>query len=148
MTLCDQGRGSRGGGGSGGNLPPQLGSCGGAAPQLRTVNVAHFYFCLFLHVNLGLSQKIVCQIRVVFSFGQGSPWTPGDVCSPPPNFKVVPAPLCVILILERITDHCCDSASLRLCRVRWDMTPQKMLLFEFLLSCRAHIASSCVVAFF
>ena len=26
-------------------------------PQLWTVNVVHFYFCLFLHVNFGLSQK-------------------------------------------------------------------------------------------
>ena len=38
-------------------------------PQLWTVIVVHFYFCLFLHVNLGLSKKIVGQIRVVFSFG-------------------------------------------------------------------------------
>ena len=60
---------SREGEGSGGNLPPQLGSCGGAAPQLWTVNVIHFYFRFFLHVNLGLSQKIVDQIREVFSFG-------------------------------------------------------------------------------
>ena len=43
-------------------------SCGGAAPQLWTVNVIYFYFCLFLHVNLGLP-KIVGQIRGVFSFG-------------------------------------------------------------------------------
>ena len=48
-----QGRGSRG-------------QCGQLAfttwklwgrPQLSTVNVVHFYFCLFLHVNLGLSKK-------------------------------------------------------------------------------------------
>ena len=42
----------------------------GAAPppQLWTVIVVNFYFCLFLHVNLGLSQKIVVKIRGVFSF--------------------------------------------------------------------------------
>ena len=72
-----------GGGVSGGNLPPQLWSCGGAAPQLWTVIVVHFCFRLFLHENLGLSKKIVGQIRGVFSFGQGLPWTPGDVCPPP-----------------------------------------------------------------
>ena len=54
-----QGRGSRGGGGSGGNLPAQL----------WTVNVVIFYFCLFLHMNLGLTQKTVGQIRGVFNFG-------------------------------------------------------------------------------
>ena len=36
---------------------PQLGSCWGAAPQFWIVNVVNLYFCLFLHVNLGLSQK-------------------------------------------------------------------------------------------
>ena len=58
-------------GGSGGNLPPQLGICGGASPppQLWSVNVVYFYFCLFLHMSLGLSQKIVDQIWGVFSFG-------------------------------------------------------------------------------
>ena len=67
--LFDQGRGNRGGGGSGGNLPPQLRSCGALPSQLWTVNVVHFYFCLFLHMNFGLSQKIVGQTRGVFSFG-------------------------------------------------------------------------------
>ena len=38
-------------------------------PRLWTVKVIHFYFCLFLHVNLGLYQKIVDQSRGVFSFG-------------------------------------------------------------------------------
>ena len=60
--------GDAGAGGSVGNLPSQLGSCGGA-PQLSTVNVVHFYFCSLLHVNLGLSQEIVGEIRGVFSFG-------------------------------------------------------------------------------
>ena len=45
------------GGGEWCNLPPQLGSCGVAASQLWTVNVFHFYFCLFLHVNFGASKK-------------------------------------------------------------------------------------------
>ena len=52
----------RGGGGQWGQLAPQFWSCGGAAPQLWTVNIVNFYFCLFLHVNLGLP-KIVGQIR-------------------------------------------------------------------------------------
>ena len=34
-----------------------LEAVGAPPPQLSTVNVVHFYFCLFLHVNLGLSQK-------------------------------------------------------------------------------------------
>ena len=53
-------------------------------PQRWTVKVVHFYLCLFLHVNLDLYQKIVGQIRGVFSFGWGLPWNPGDVCPPPP----------------------------------------------------------------
>ena len=92
--------GAGGGGGSGGNLPPQLGSCGGRPPKLWTVNVVHFYFCLFLHVNLGLSPKIVGQIRGVFIFGYGLPWTPGDVC-PPPQLQSISAPLWPVWSLTR-----------------------------------------------
>ena len=44
-------------GGQWANLPPQLGSRGGAAPQLWSVNVVHFYFCLFLHIELGSLPK-------------------------------------------------------------------------------------------
>ena len=50
-----------------------------------------FIFILFVFARDLGSPKIVGQIRGVFSFGQGLPWTPGDVCHP--NFKVVPAPL-------------------------------------------------------
>ena len=73
-TSCqtfEQERGSRGGGGSGDNLPSNLEALGASPPaQLWTVDVVHFYLCLFLHVNLGSSKKkIVGQIRGVFSFG-------------------------------------------------------------------------------
>ena len=38
--------------------PPRLGSFGSFVhPQLWTLDVVHFYFCSFLHVNLGPFQK-------------------------------------------------------------------------------------------
>ena len=46
--------GTREPGGSGGNLPPNFEAVG--APPLPNF-VVHFYFCLFLHVNLVISQK-------------------------------------------------------------------------------------------
>ena len=58
-----------GGGGSGGNLPHNFEAVGAPPLQLWTVKVVHFYFCLLLHVNLGIYQKIVGQIQGVFSFG-------------------------------------------------------------------------------
>ena len=55
-------------GGSGGACPSNFWT-GGAPPlQLWTVNVVHFYFCLFLHVNLGPSQIILGEIRGMFRF--------------------------------------------------------------------------------
>ena len=36
---------------------PNLKAVGAPTTQLWTVNVVHFYFCLFLHVNLCPSQK-------------------------------------------------------------------------------------------
>ena len=82
-------------GGSVGNLPSQLGSCGGAAPQkLSTVNVVHFYFLFVIARELGALPKIVGQIRGVFLFSVGVTLDPGRrLPPPPPNFKVVPAPL-------------------------------------------------------
>ena len=63
------GPGTRGGGDSGGACPSNFWT-GGAPPlQLWIVDVVHFYFCLLLHVNFGPSQKIVGEIRGVFSFG-------------------------------------------------------------------------------
>ena len=56
-TYFKQGRGSRGPGGQWGQLAPQLESFGSVDPQLWTVEVVHFYFCLFLDLNLGPSQK-------------------------------------------------------------------------------------------
>ena len=60
-----------GGGGAVGQLAPTTLKLWGRAPppELWTEKVVHFYFCLFLHVNLGLQQKILGQIRGVFSFG-------------------------------------------------------------------------------
>ena len=68
--MSDTGMQGLGGGGSGANCPPNL-EVFGVSPQLRTVDVFHFYFCLFLHVNLGPSQKkyLAGQIREVNSFG-------------------------------------------------------------------------------
>ena len=88
-----QGRGNRGGGEAGGQLASTTLKMWGRHHHLWSVKVVHFYFCLFLHVNLGLYQKIVDQIRRVFSFGQGLPWTSGDVCPPPLNLEVLPAAL-------------------------------------------------------
>ena len=48
----------RGAGGQWGQLAPTTLKLWGRRPQIWTVNAVHFYFCLFLHVNLGLSQKV------------------------------------------------------------------------------------------
>ena len=91
-----QGRGSQGAVGA--TCPRNLGAVEAPSPQFWTVNVVHFYFCLFLHVNLGLSQKIVEQIRGVFSFGKGLPWTPGDVCPQLQSSSRAPAQAIDILL--------------------------------------------------
>ena len=75
--------GTGGGGAVGATCPHNFEAVGAAPPQLWTVNVVHFYFCLLLHVSLGLSQKIMGQLRGVFSFRYGLPWIPGDVCPRP-----------------------------------------------------------------
>ena len=68
--LYTQGHGSREG--IGGKLPPpNFAALGVSYPPSQkkwTVDVVHFYFGLFLHVNLGPSKKIVGQIRGVFGF--------------------------------------------------------------------------------
>ena len=61
--------GTRGWRVAGATCPHNFEAMGAPPSQLWTVIVVHFYFCLFLHVNLGLSQKIVGQIRGDFSFG-------------------------------------------------------------------------------
>ena len=53
-------------------------------PPLFTVNVVHFYFCLFLFVNSGLSPKIVGQIWGVFSLGRGYLGHRETFAPPPP----------------------------------------------------------------
>ena len=93
-----------GAGGSGGNLPPQLGGCGGAAPNFGlSMFVLFFFLFLLLLVDLGLSPKIVGQIPGVFSFGYGLAWTPGDVCPPPPTSKQFSRPWKSASNLSRIT---------------------------------------------
>ena len=82
--------GTGGGGGSGGNLPPTW-KLWERRPQIWTVDVAHFYFCLFLYVNLGTSQNIMGKIRGVLDLGRG--YLEPLETFPPPNFKVVPASL-------------------------------------------------------
>ena len=56
-----------------------------------------FYFCLFLHENLGPSQKNSERNPGVFSFGEGLPWTAGDVSPPPPTSKSFPSLWCPCL---------------------------------------------------
>ena len=69
--LGDAGTGGGGGWAVGATCPHNLEAVGAPPPQLWTVNVVHFYFCLhvILHVNLSPSQTIVDHIQGVFSFG-------------------------------------------------------------------------------
>ena len=54
--------GNRGEGGEQrGAYPSIFWTEGGPTLQLRTVDVVYFYFCLFLHVNLGQSPKNSCR---------------------------------------------------------------------------------------
>ena len=64
--ITEQGRGSRGegGGGSGGNLSPQLGSRESATPKFG-MSISFIFFSR----ELGSLPKIVGQNRGVFSFG-------------------------------------------------------------------------------
>ena len=80
--------------GSGGACPSNFWT-GGALPlQLWTIDVVHFYFCLFLHVTLCPSQKVVGEIRGVFLFlGRGYLGPRETFPPPPPNFKIVLGPL-------------------------------------------------------
>ena len=57
-----------GAGGSVGNLPSQLGSCGGRRPPTFDYQCRSFLFLFVLAREVGLSQKIVGQIREVLSF--------------------------------------------------------------------------------
>ena len=80
-------QGRRNGRGQWGQLSHQLLSFGSVAPpppQLWIVDVVHFYFWLFLHVNLGPSKKIVGKIRRVFSFGYRGYLAPPEAFAPPP----------------------------------------------------------------
>ena len=78
--------------GGGGACPSNFWT-GGAPPlQLWTVDVAHFLFCLFLHVNLPPQKKIVGEIRVFLVLGRGD-LGPRETFAPPPNFKIVLGPL-------------------------------------------------------
>ena len=66
-----QGPGTRepGGGAVGAACPHNLEAVGALPPTTLDGQCVIFYFCLFLHMNLGLTQKIVGQIRGVFNFG-------------------------------------------------------------------------------
>ena len=54
-TASSRDAGEPGAGGQWEQLAPTTWKLSPLCPQLSTVNVAHFYFCLFLHVKLGLS---------------------------------------------------------------------------------------------
>ena len=78
--------GNLGGGGSGGAFPFNFWT-GGAPPlQLWTVDAVHFYFCLFLHVHLGHSQKIMGEIREFLVLGRGY-LEPRETFPPPPQLQ-------------------------------------------------------------
>ena len=53
-------------------------------PPILIVNVVHFHLVLFLHVNLGLSQKIVGQIRDFFLVLGRDYLGPRETFAPPP----------------------------------------------------------------
>ena len=71
------------------------GAVGATCPPTLDCRCRSFLFLVVFARELGSLPKNSGQIQEVFSFGQGLPWTPGDVCTPPPppNFKVVPASL-------------------------------------------------------
>ena len=52
-----------------------------------------FILVCFLHVNLGLSQKMWAKSGEFLFLGRGYLGSRETFCPPPPNFKVVPAPL-------------------------------------------------------
>ena len=66
MPTREAGGGCGEGGGGGQFARPNLEAVGAPPTQLWTVNVFHFYFCLFLHVNLGLSEKNIGPNPVSF----------------------------------------------------------------------------------
>ena len=69
-----------GGGAVGATCPHNFEAVGVPPPTLDCESRS--FFCTWAW---GLYQKIVGQIRGVFSFGYGLPWAPGDVCPPPPQ---------------------------------------------------------------
>ena len=73
-------------GDSGGEIAPQFGNFRSVASQLWAVDVV-----FFLHVNLGPSQKIVGQIRGVFSLGRGY-LEPREMSPPPQHQSSSPVP--------------------------------------------------------
>ena len=86
-------------------MSPNLEAVGAPPTQLWTVNVLHFYFCLFLHVNLGLSQFSFFSnnsgLNPFFLFWVGVTLDFGTLL-PPSNFKVVPESLTEKLLTRGI----------------------------------------------
>ena len=74
-----QGRGNRGGGGSGGNLPPQLGSCRGAPPNFG-LSMSLFFFAR----ELGSLPKNSGPNPGSFQFWVGVTLDPRRRLPPPP----------------------------------------------------------------
>ena len=87
-----QGRRIRGGG-SGGNLSPQPGSCGDVVPHFGLSMSFIFLFLFVLHVNLGLFQKKKAKSGEFLVLYRAYLGTRETFAPPPPNFKAVPAPL-------------------------------------------------------
>ena len=87
--------GSPGKRGPGGNLPPQLGRCGGAVHQTLDCQYYLFLFLFLFSRELGSLLKIVGQIREVLFLVSGYLGPRETFAHPPPplHFNVVPTPL-------------------------------------------------------
>ena len=86
-TYTDSGTREPGGGGSGGNFPPQLWSCWGAPPPpLWTVSVMFIFVCFCTWISVS-SKKIVGQIWELLVLGRGYLGSPEIAPPPPPTSK-------------------------------------------------------------
>ena len=67
-----------------GRLPSNFWTGEAPSLQLWTVDAVHLYFCLFLHVNLHPSQKIVGEIQEFLVLSMGY-LRPQETFAPPPS---------------------------------------------------------------
>ena len=76
-----------------GQLAPTTWKLWGAAPQLWTVNVVHFYFVCFCTWNLGLSQKNSGAKSGEFLDLDRGYRGPQETFAPPPQLQSISAPM-------------------------------------------------------